>query len=120
MWWLGFDPLAVKAKEIGARAHFFKKNPHTADDFARQMGTTFSLLSRIVVPGGYVCFVIGRSRIRGEIVDNAEIVLTAGNRFGFRQTYVADRVLSPTRKAFNLAHANIKRESVLVLRKEGL
>lgn len=120
MWWLGFDPLAVKAKEIGARAHFFKKNPHTADDFARQMGTTFSLLSRVVIPGGYVCFVVGRSRIRGETVDNAEIVLTAGDRFGFRQTYVTERVLSPTRKAFNLAHANIKRESVLVLRKEGL
>ena len=36
MYWLGMDPLAVKVREIGARAHFFKRNPHTADDFARQ------------------------------------------------------------------------------------
>ena len=119
MWWLGFDPLAVKAREIGARAHFFKKNPHTADDFAQQMEKTFLLLSRVVVSGGYVCFVIGRSRIRGQTIDNGKIVLRAGHSFGFHQTYVTERVLSPKRKAFNLAYANIKREKVLVLRNEG-
>jgi site-specific DNA-methyltransferase (cytosine-N4-specific) len=43
MWWLGFDPLAVKEKEIGARAHFFKKNHHTAELFVEQMRTTFKL-----------------------------------------------------------------------------
>ena len=119
MWWLGFDPLAVKTKEIGARAHFFKKNPHTADDFVQQMEKTFLLLNRVVVSGGYVCFVIGRSRIHGETIDNGRIVRRAGRSFGFHQVYATERVLSPTRKSFNLSHANIKRETVLILRHEG-
>ena len=53
MWWLGFDPLAVKASEIGARAHFFKgSNSHTADDFKRQMTDIMGILERVVVQGG--------------------------------------------------------------------
>jgi len=45
MYWHGFDPLAVKAHEIGVRTHFFKRNHHTEDDFARQMAQTFDLMS---------------------------------------------------------------------------
>ena len=118
MWWLGFDPLSVKALEIGARAHFFKKNHHTANDFVRQMRQTFALLGRVVVPGGYVCFVIGRSRIHGQVVDNAKIIGDAGRAYDFRQYFVTDRVMAAHRKSFNLSHANIKTETILVLRKE--
>lgn len=118
MWWLDFDPIAVKEQEIGARAHFFKKNRHTADDFVRQMNKTFSLLRDVVVPGGYVCFVVGRSRIHGEIVDNAKIIETVGLAAGFGLHFSQDRVLSASRKSFNLSHANIKTETVIVLRKD--
>ena len=119
MWWLGFDPLSVKAQEIGARAHFFRKNHHTKEHFADQMTKTFALLEKVVVPQGFVCFVVGRSRIHGEIVDNAGIVERAGARSGFARSFMTERVLAPGRKSFNLAHANIKTETVLVLRKEG-
>ena len=119
MWWLGFDPLKVKEREIGARAHFFKKNHHTADDFVRQMEKTFSLLDRVVVPNGYACFVVGRSRIHGKIVDNAKIIENAGLTCGFVPIFSRDRVLSASRKSFNLSHANIKTETVLVLRKDA-
>lgn len=116
MWWLGFDPLEVKEHEIGARAHFFKKNHHTADDFRRQMRQTFALLNNVVVPGGYVCFVVGRSRIHGEIIDNARTIKEEGSTFGFQLIFQTERVLSARRKSFNLNHANIKTETVLVLR----
>ena len=119
MWWLGFDPLAVKAKEIGARAHFFKKDHHTAEDFRRQMWQVLALLSQAVVSGGYVCFVVGRSRIHGEVVDNARIIEEAGSAFGFSRYFATPRTLPPSRKSFNLSHANIKSETVLVMRKEG-
>ena len=118
MWWLGFDPLSVKAQEIGARAHFFKKNHHTAEDFIRQMQQTFRLLRQVVVPGGYVCFVVGRSRIHGQIVDNARIIEDVGRSSGFDRFFSTERVLSANRKSFNLSHANIKTETVLVLKKE--
>ena len=118
MWWLGFDPLSVKAQEIGARAHFFKKNHHTAENFIRQMQQTFRLLRQVVVPGGYVCFVVGRSRIHGQIVDNARIIEDVGHSSGFDHFFSTERVLSANRKSFNLSHANIKTETVLVLKKE--
>ena len=119
MWWLGFDPLKVKTQEIGARAHFFKKNHHTAEDFVRQMRQTLALLDRVVVPGGFVCFVVGRSRIHGETIDNAKIVVEAGRAHGFTKYFATERVLCTHRKSFNLSHANIKTETVLILKKKG-
>lgn len=116
MWWLGFDPLAVKEREIGARAHFFKTNHHTADDFTRQMALTFRLLRAVMAKGAFACFVVGRSRIHGKIVDNARVIEETGRAAGFVREFSAERVLSPNRKSFNLSHANIKTETVLVLR----
>ena len=115
MYWLGLDPLAVKAREIGARAHFFKRNRHTEEDFARQMTRTFDLIRRVLVPGGHACLVVGRSRIHGRIVNNAGIVKEAA--VGFDLVYSAERTLSSSRKSFNLSHANIKTETILVLRR---
>ena len=115
MYWLGFDPIAVKSREIGARAHFFKRNHHTAEDFARQMQQTFALIRKVLVTGGYACFVIGRSRIHGRIVDNARIVEEAAA--GFTRVFSTQRLLSAHRKSFNLSHANIKTETVLILKR---
>lgn len=117
MWWLGFDPLFVKDREIGARAHFFKGDRHTAEDFVQQMGKTFALLKQVVIMGGFVCFVVGRSRIHGELVDNAKIIDRVGVEAGFSPFYAKERILSPNRKSFNLSHANIKTETILVLRR---
>ena len=117
MWWLGFDPIAVKTQEIGARAHFFKRNHHTAEDFVRQMTQTFALLQAVLVPDGYACFVVGRSRIHGRVVDNARIIEDAGLAAGFKCVFTAERALAPNRKSFNLSHANIKTETVLLLRR---
>ena len=118
MWWLGYDPLAVKAQEIGARAHFFKgAKSHKAEDFQRQMRDVFATLALRVVPHGHVCFVVGRSRIHGVVVDNAETVSLAATATGFVEVVRRERMISPTRKSFNLSHANIKTESVLVFRR---
>ena len=119
MYWLGMDPLAVKAREIGARAHFFKRNPHTADDFARQMKQTLGLLRAVLVRGGYVCFVIGRSRIHGEIVDNAAILEEVGRSTGFVRVCSATRTLATASKSFNPSYAGIKKEIILVLKMVG-
>ena len=116
MYWLGMDPLAVKELEIGARAHFFKRNHHTAEDFARQMKRTLELLRSVLIAGGYVCFVIGRSRIHGEIVDNAAIIKDVGQCTGFEHVFSVERTLAANRKSFNPTYGRIKTETVLVLR----
>ena len=118
MYWLGYDPIRVKEREIGARVHFFKKNHHTADDFARQMFRTFQLIKQVLVEEGYACFVIGRSRIHGQDVNNARILEEVAVASGFERVFSVERVLSTTRKSFNLSHANIKKETILVLRRK--
>ena len=119
MWWLGFDPLAVKQREIGARSHFFKREHHTADHFAAQMSKTFDLLRSVVIPGGFVCFLVGRSKIHGQLVDNAAIIESVSNVAGFSPVFRRERSISPRRKSFNLSYANISTEILLVLRRTG-
>ncbi len=65
MYWLGMDPLAVREAEIGARPHFFKKDPATEIDFEIQMSHVFNLLSKVMQHNAYACFLVGRSIIHG-------------------------------------------------------
>ena len=117
MYWLGFDPLSVKEREIGARAHFFKRNHHTPDRFVGQMSRAFGLINDVLVEDGYVCFVVGRSRIHGRVVDNARIVEEAARAAGFERVFSAERSLLAKRKSFNLSYADIKTERLTVFRR---
>ncbi len=117
MWWLGFDPLAVKESEIGARAHFFKRDNHTEENFWEQMRGTFDLIDSVLIPSGWACFVIGRSKIHGKLVDNAEILKCIAKEHGMSLESDFERTIAPNRKSFNLSHAKIKTETILVFRK---
>lgn len=117
MWWLGFDALAVKKQEIGARAHFFKRDHHTEDNFWEQIRGTFSLIDAVLVKSGFTCFVIGRSKIHGRIVNNADIIRTIAKEHDMTLVAKIERIISPHRKSFNLSHANIKTETVIVFQK---
>jgi len=115
MYWLGYDPIAVRKDEIGARAHFFGGEKHTADDFGHQMRDTLRLVDGVLMPGGYAAFVVGRSRIHGEIIDNAATIEGLAAEYGFQVGFRAERTIYANRKSFNLAHANIKTETILIL-----
>jgi hypothetical protein len=117
MWWLGYDPLAVKRQEIGARAHYFRKQHATFAEFRSQMASILLLLSRVLVSGGYACFVVGRSRIHGIDYDNAAMIAGEAEQCGIAEVGRFTRVIRAKRKSFNLSHARIKTEEVLVLRK---
>lgn len=117
MFWLGYDPLAVKKSEIGARAHYFKKNHPTVDDFKKQMQFLLTLLHNVMVNGGHACIIIGRSKIHGEIIDNASIIMKIAEKVGFTTIEILQRKIAENRKSFNLSHANIKTEHILVFKK---
>lgn len=116
MYWLGMDPLAVKAAEIGARPHYFKKQPHTPADFQRQMDHVFGLLSDVLVSGGHACFQVGSSLIRGQEIDNAAIIKRAATSQRFSLVASMARAIPLCRKAFNPRHSRIREENVLVFR----
>ena len=117
MWWLGFDPLNVKEQEIGARPHYFKKNHQTEVEFIDQMDTLFHFLYHNSVSKAYSIFVIGRSKIHGRIIENEEIIKDAGLKNGFNHITTVERNINMSRKSFNLSHARIKQEYLVILQK---
>lgn len=119
MYWLGMDPQHVRDREIGARLHYFKRNPQTPEDFERQMGTVFSLVASVMIRRGHACFQIGDSVIKGTLVDNAAIIDRAADKCGFTSVLRLEREIPPTRKAFNARFARIRREKILVYRADN-
>ena len=120
MWWLGYDPLYVKVHEIGARPHYFKKNHQTPEDFRNQMAKVFSLLNDICIKNSYACFVMGDSKIHGEIIDNTKFLCDAATENNFDIVVIMNRDISLSRKAFNLANSRLKNENVVIFQKRRL
>lgn len=119
MYWLGMDPIEVRTHEIGARPKYFRKNPETATDFERQMEVVFSNLRNSMIAGGHACFQIGNSRIHGEVVDSAALLVRAAGTAGFSPVVTLERSIPLSRKAFNPANSRIRDEKILILRLEG-
>lgn len=117
MWWLGYDPISVRASEIGARPHYQKKNGQTEKDFERQMAQVFSLFDRVVVRGGHVCVVIGRSIIKGREIDNAALITGIAESRGYRPVAKIPREIASTRKSFNLSYGKITTEHIMIYRR---
>lgn len=118
MYWLEEDPIAVRAAEIGARPHYFRRNPQTPDDFRRQMSKCFGLFRQVTLPNALVCMVIGRSIIGGRMIDNAELLRSAADDNGFQHLASTTRQIPSTKKAFNPAHGTINTETLLIFRKQ--
>lgn len=118
MWWLGFDPIQVRTFEIGARPHYQKKNGQTEDDFRKQMSGVFDLLSDVLIPSGHVCFVVGRSVIKGRIVDNVELIRGVAEEHNMILVANIEREIASTKKSFNLKYGKIKTENILIFRKD--
>lgn len=119
MYWLGMDPITVRSKEIGARAHFFKKNHQTEFDFECQMARCFSLLSQVMLPGAHACFVVGRSIIHGRYIDNEVLLERAAGSSGFKKVGSITRKIAVNRKSFNPSHGKINEEGIVVFALEG-
>ncbi|MBQ8968762.1 MAG: hypothetical protein IJ064_03385 [Bacteroidaceae bacterium] len=117
MYWLGFNPIQVKNEEIGARAQYFKKSKYEGYDFAIQMSELLSMLYPYCSDDAYLCFVIGRSKIHGEIYCNDKIIAEIGMNAGFRHITTLQREINCKRKSFNLSHARIKDEYIVILQK---
>jgi site-specific DNA-methyltransferase (cytosine-N4-specific) len=116
MFWLGYDPIKVRKDEIGARAHYFKKNHQTPEDFSKQLHKVFKLLDSVVVSNGYAVFVTGRSKIHGEIINNDQMIIEAAENNNFELFKCIIRKMNPARKSFNLSHARIKNEYIVILK----
>lgn len=115
MYWLGFDAVAVREAEIGARPHYSKKNGLTELDFAQQMGEVFDELARVQRPNAKMVVIVGDSTIGGRQIDNGALLSDVAASSGFTVDYQGARDIAMTRSSFNRAHSRGRRtEHVLV------
>jgi len=120
MYWLGLgDPKQVRAQEIGARPHYHGSDPQDEEDFERQMESTFSLLGEVTHDHARACFIVGRSIIQGEEIDNSAILRRAATSGGFKLEDAASREILSFSKSFNPGYSGINNEKILVFSKEG-
>lgn len=117
MYWLGYDPQKVKEQEIGTRSLYFKKKKYEGYDFADQMGQLLTYLYPKCNNGAYLCFVQGRSKIHGKIYNNDEIIAEIGIECGYKHIETIERELNSSHKSFNLSHARIQKEYIVILQK---
>lgn len=118
MWWLGYNPIEVKKMEIGARAHYFSKKFDKANDFELQMRKLFMILHDNMISPSFMSIVIGRSKIHGEIINNEILIKETAEGLGFKHLTTLKRTINASRKSFNLMHARIKEEYIVVLYKD--
>lgn len=114
MYWLGMDPIAVRQREIGARAHYFTKNHQSETDFEQQMSQCFLLLSQVLKPKAKACFLVGRSIIHGRTIDNVSLLRRAAQQHGFITEGIIERNIPTHRKAFNPTHGKINQEHIII------
>lgn len=121
MIWLAMDQPKFKREEIGSHRKYSSngKNGATAETFAVEFSIIFNWLSKTLKPGGYACFVVGDSTLKGQRIDNASLISKAGRSEGFVEVMRASREMQSTKKAFNPAIGKIKTERILVLENRG-
>jgi site-specific DNA-methyltransferase (cytosine-N4-specific) len=121
MIWLGMDQPKFKREEIGSHRKYSAKgaNGATAQTFQNEMRTILAWLRTHLKAGGFACFVVGDSTIRGELIDNADLIAAAGKSEGFSEVARLTRQLQSTKKAFNPVIGKIKDEKVLILQNLG-
>ena len=120
MLWLGMDQPKFKSVEIGSHRKYSAKgaNGATPQTFHDEMQTILGWLRGHLKRGGFACFVVGDSTIRGERVDNANIIAEAGKLEGFREVARPTRMMQATKKAFNPVIGKIKEEKILILQNQ--
>ncbi len=115
MYWLGYDPISVRAQEMGARPHYCRPNGLTEHDFAAQMSGVFVELRRVLRPRAPVVVVIGDSVIGGRWIDNAELLKAVAVQQDFDPIVQCQRPILRTRSSFNNAHSRGRRSEHLLL-----
>lgn len=111
MFWLGFDPRAVKRDEIGAHL----KYEVGQDTWLSDMEASFRNLRAALKPGGHIVCVVGDGISKGKVIPSGQILWDAVASWGLRQVSRDLRSVPGHRKSFNLSDARLRQEEVLVL-----
>lgn len=112
---LGMNPWAVKIREIGSHRAYSAKNGSDRSTFLADMTSCMTGVAHTMRGGALAAVVIGPSIVRGEVVDNAAVIIEAGARAGLRHMATIEREIDSRRKAFNPKIGRIRSESVVLM-----
>jgi site-specific DNA-methyltransferase (cytosine-N4-specific) len=118
MIWLGMDYKEFKKQEIGSHRKYGKVGA-SIETFRKEMKSIFDWLYQHLKEEKYACFVIGDSTIKGEKIDNAELLSSVASESGFIEHARLSRELQATKKTFNPSIGKIRDERILILQKRG-
>lgn len=121
MLWLEMDQPKFKKEEIGSHRKYSSKskNAATVDTFKTEFTAILKWLSHHLKAEGYACFVVGDSTLRGERINNADLISAAGLGAGFVEVARLTRTMQASKKSFNPAIGKIKSEDILILQNQG-
>jgi site-specific DNA-methyltransferase (cytosine-N4-specific) len=119
MLWLGMNQKQFKSQEIGSHRKYSSKgkNAATVATFQAEFQSIMNWLNGQMTENGVACFIMGDSTLRGERIDNTQIISDCGKRAGFRELRRIERTLQATKKSFNPSIGRIKTETILILEK---
>lgn len=118
MLWLEMDQPTFKKDEIGSHRKYSSpsKNAATVETFRNEFLTILEWLKGPLPIGRYACFVVGDSTLRGERINNADLISSVADECGgYREVARIPRTMQSTKKAFNPAIGKIKAEDILIL-----
>ena len=103
MLWLEMDQPRFKQQEIGSHRKYSRKgaNAATAETFRTELQTIFAWLRGHLQPQRHACFVIGNSILKGQLINNAELLIETAREQGFQVEAKIRRQLQATKKYFN-------------------
>ena len=121
MLWLDMDQPSFKKVEIGSHRKYSKKGNGAANasTFRAELYQILSWLARHLKPGGYACFVIGDSTLKGELVHNDQLLSEAATESGYKLEANLTRRLQDSKKSFNPIIGKVKDEHIVILRNLG-
>ena len=113
MFWMDMDPIWSRTHEIGARPYFSGSGKLGPLDFQRDMATVFANVDQVCTPDARQVWVVGNSVIKGELVDNAQLISDVAEDHDWMVSR-EERKVSRHRSSFQ-GIGRQKQESVLVM-----
>lgn len=117
MVWLGMDQPKFKREEIGSHRKYSSKgkNAATVETFKGEFTKILFWLSAHLKQGGFACFIVGDSTLKGQRINNADLISNAGREAGFIEVLRLSRNMQSSKKSFNPTIGKIKTEDILIL-----
>jgi hypothetical protein len=117
MFWLGMDPIWLRANEIGVRPHYSGSGKKGPEDYRADMEAVWENLDNVCSIDATQVWIVGDSVIKGELVDTAKLIIESAAKFEWIIVERKERVLPRNRSSFQgIGRQN--REEVLTFKRK--